>query len=82
MRIGRAAVRENRGLAEGRGAPAGAGRVILLPWLILVGTLGVVSFAVAACARHWWTVTGRLHYLLIALACVGLTAEILSLGLS
>jgi pimeloyl-ACP methyl ester carboxylesterase len=65
----------------GFGVPAGAGRIFLLPWLIIVGTIGVVFFAVAAWARRWWTLTGRLHYSLVASACVGLTAEILSLGL-
>jgi pimeloyl-ACP methyl ester carboxylesterase len=65
----------------GFGVPACAGRIFLLPWLIIVGTLGVVFFAVAAWARHWWTLASRLHYSLVALACVGLTAEILSLGL-
>jgi hypothetical protein len=47
----------------------------------MIGTSGVVLFAIAAWARHWWTLTGRLHYSLVALACVALTAEILSLGL-
>jgi hypothetical protein len=65
----------------GFGVPGSAGPIFLLPWLLMVGTIGVVFFAVVAWPRHWWTLTGRLHYSLVALACVGLTAEILSLGL-
>jgi pimeloyl-ACP methyl ester carboxylesterase len=76
-----AATAQENAFLLGFGVPGSAGRIFLLPWLLMMGTIGVVFFAVAAWARHWWTLTGRLHYSLVALACVGLIAEILSLGL-
>ena len=76
-----AATAQDNPFLLGFGVPAGAGRIFLLPWLIIIGTIGVVFFAVVAWARHWWTLPNRLHYSLVALACLGLTAEILSLGL-
>ena len=76
-----AATAQENAFLLGFGVPGSAGRIFLLPWLLMVGTIGVVFFAVAAWTRHWWTLTGRLYYSLVALACVGLTAEILSLGL-
>jgi pimeloyl-ACP methyl ester carboxylesterase len=76
-----AATAQDNAFLLGFGVPVSAGPIFLLPWLLMIGTIGVVLFAVVAWARHWWTLTGRLHYSLVALACVGLTAEILSLGL-
>jgi hypothetical protein len=76
-----AATAQDNAFLLGFGVPAGAGRIFLLPWVVIVGTIGVVFFAVAAWARHWWTLTGRVHCSLVALACVALTAEVLSLGL-
>jgi hypothetical protein len=52
-----------------------------LPWLLMLGTGGVVVLAVVAWRRGWWTLAGRLHYSFIACACVALIAGIASSGL-
>ncbi len=65
----------------GFGVPGSAGPIFILPWLFLLGTMGVVVLAVSAWRRRWWTLAGRLHYLLIAFACIGLVVETFGLGL-
>ena len=63
------------------GVPASARTLFVLPWLLMLGTAGVVILAITAWRLHWWTLIGRLHYLFIAGACVGLIAGVASLGL-
>jgi pimeloyl-ACP methyl ester carboxylesterase len=65
----------------GLGVPGNARPLFMLPWLFMLGTAAVVFFAIAAWRRRWWTLAGRLHYLFIACACVGLIAGIANLGL-
>jgi hypothetical protein len=65
----------------GFGVPGNARPLFILPWLFMLGTGGVVLFAITAWRRRWWTLAGRLHYLFIACACVGLIAGIVDLGL-
>jgi hypothetical protein len=65
----------------GFGVPGSAGPIFLLPWLVLLATIGVAIFAIAAFKQHWWNFAGRVHYLFIALACAGFVAWVFSLGL-
>ena len=65
----------------GFGVPGNASPIFVLPWLLTLGTVGVMFFAVVALRRHWWNLAGRLHYLSVACACVGLIAGIAELGL-
>ncbi len=65
----------------GLGVPAGAKPIFILPWLFILGTAGVVLLAVSAWRQRWWTLAGRMHYVLIACACVGLIVGIADLGL-
>ena len=65
----------------GFGVPGNAKPIFILPWLFMLGTVGVVLLAISAWRRRWWTLAGRLHYLFIAIACIGLIAEIFGLGL-
>jgi pimeloyl-ACP methyl ester carboxylesterase len=65
----------------GFGVPGSARPLFILPWLLMLGTGGVVVLAVVAWRRGWWTLAGRLHYSFIACACVALIAGIASSGL-
>jgi pimeloyl-ACP methyl ester carboxylesterase len=65
----------------GLGVPGNARPLFILPWLFMLGTAGVVVLAIFAWKQRWWTLAGRLQYLFIACACVGLIAGIASLGL-
>jgi len=65
----------------GFGVPGGAGPVFLLPWLVLLATIGIALFAVAAWKQRWWGFAGRVHYSFVAVACAGLVAWAFSLGL-
>jgi len=65
----------------GFGVPGSASPIFLLPWLVLLATIGVALFAVAAFKQRWWNSASRAHYLFITLACAGLVAWVFSLGL-
>jgi hypothetical protein len=43
-----AATAQDNAFLLGFGVPGGAGRIFRLPWLLMVGTIGVAFFAVAA----------------------------------
>ena len=65
----------------GFGVPGNASPIFVLPWPLMLGTVGVAFFAVSALRLHWWTLASRLHYLFIACACLGLIVGIAELGL-
>jgi len=52
------------------GVPRSAKPLFFLPWAVL--SLGLVSATLAAAAwrRGWWSAAARIHYTLVALACV------------
>ncbi|MCJ7555576.1 MAG: alpha/beta hydrolase [Gammaproteobacteria bacterium] len=68
-------------LLLGFGVPAGAGPIFVLPWLMIAATIGVALFTVAAWRRDWWSLAGRVHYLLVAIACVSFIVWVFKLGL-
>jgi hypothetical protein len=74
-------VLEDNPFLLGFGVPVSAGPVFVLPWLMIPATIGVALFAVAAWRRDWWSFAGRLHYLLVAIACVSFIVWVLKLGL-
>ncbi len=55
---------------NGFGVSSDVGWMFLLPWLILLLTLGVAALAFLW-SRKWWTLTARMHYSLVAVACLG-----------
>jgi len=65
----------------GFGIPVSAAPIFLLPWLMLLTTIGIALFTVAAWKRHWWSVASRVHYSLVALACFSFVMWVVSLGL-
>lgn len=72
---------QNNPLLLGFGVPASAGPVFVLPWLMILATIGVALFTVAAWRRSWWGFAGQVHYLLVAVACVSFIVWLLKLGL-
>ena len=72
---------QNNPLLLGFGVPASAGPVFVLPWLMILATIGVALFTVAAWRRSWWGFAGRVHYLLVAVACISFIVWLLKLGL-
>jgi len=65
----------------GFGAPANARPLFYLPWLVVPAAIGVVIFGRRAWSERWWSLAGRIHYLLVALACVGFVIWIVSMDL-
>ena len=65
----------------GFGAPADARPLFYLPWLVLPAAIGVVILGLRAWRERWWSVAGRTHYLLVALACVGFVIWSVSMDL-
>ena len=65
----------------GFGVPASVGPVFVLPWLMILATIGVAWFTVAAWRRDWWSFAGRVHYFLIFIACASFIVWLLKLGL-
>ena len=53
------------------GIPGDAGWLFILPWIVLVLTLGVTLLALLSWKKRWWTPRARIHYTLIAAACLG-----------
>jgi pimeloyl-ACP methyl ester carboxylesterase len=50
------------------GLPAGAAPLLLLPWVLLAGSLGLIATAALAWQRGAWTRWGRIHFTLVATA--------------
>ncbi len=65
----------------GFGIPESAAPLLWLPWAVVASTLGAVAFAVLAWRRGWWGRAGRVHYSLVAAACVAFTAFLVTRGL-
>lgn len=65
----------------GFGVPAETSALFYLPWLVALAATGVVIFVRRAWSERWWNLAGRLHYLLVALACVGFVIWIFSMDL-
>jgi len=63
------------------GVPGSARALFFLPWLVILPTLGVALLAVVAWKQRWWNTPGRVHYLLVAAACVGFVVWVGMLGL-
>lgn len=55
----------------GFGIPTGSRWLFVLPWLIALTSAVVLVFAVRAFRESWWSFAGRVHFFLVALACVG-----------
>jgi hypothetical protein len=65
----------------GFGAPANARPLFYLPWLVVPAAIGVLIFGRRAWSERWWSLAGRIHYLLVALACVGFVIWTVSMDL-
>jgi len=72
---------QDNALLLGFGVPANASPIFVLPWLMILATIGVALFTVTAWKRNWWSFAGRVHYLLVAIACVSFIVWVLKLGL-
>jgi len=68
-------------LLLGFGVPGKASSLFVLPWLVILGTIVMVVFTAIAWKSRWWSLTGRVHYSLINLACFGFVVWVTSLGL-
>jgi hypothetical protein len=55
----------------GFGVPSDARPLFFVPWLVVPTAIAVVISARRAWSERWWSLTGRIHYLLVALAGVG-----------
>jgi hypothetical protein len=53
------------------GVPGSAAPLFLVPWLVMASGAGALAFGVAAWRRGWWNGASRIHYALVAAACVG-----------
>jgi hypothetical protein len=49
-----------------------AAPLLLLPWLLLAGSVALAAFAVIAWRRGAWTAWGRVHFSLVAAASIAL----------
>jgi pimeloyl-ACP methyl ester carboxylesterase len=56
------------------GVPQSAAPLFLIPWLVLLLGIAALTLAVVAWRRTWWSITSRIHYLLVSLACVSFVA--------
>ena len=68
-------------LLLGFGVPGKAGSLFVLPWLATLGTVVLAVFTAIAWKKYWWSMTGRVYYSLVNLACLGFVAWVTSLGL-
>jgi len=68
-------------LVLGFGVPGKSGSLFVLPWLVILGTIFLAVFTAIAWKKHWWSLTGRVHYSLVSLACFGFVVWVTSLGL-
>ena len=75
------ATAQDNPLLLGFGVPASAAPVFVLPWLMLAATIGTALFAATAWRQNWWNLAGRVHYLLVAIACVSFIVWVYKLGL-
>lgn len=55
----------------GFGVPVSTRSLFALPWLVAVASAVLLLLAVRAWKEAWWSKAGRVHYLLVALACAG-----------
>ena len=65
----------------GFGVPGSASPIFFLPWLVVLATFGIAMFAITAWKEHWWGLAGRVHYLLVTIACVGFVVWIFGIDL-
>lgn len=65
----------------GLGVPGSAAPIFLLPWLVILATIGTALYTVAAWKRHWWSLASRVHYSLVTFACFSFVMWIINLGL-
>jgi hypothetical protein len=63
------------------GLPGSASPLFLLPWVAVALAVVAVVIAVAAWKNCWWTLTGRVHYSVVAAACVAFIAFMAIRGL-
>jgi pimeloyl-ACP methyl ester carboxylesterase len=63
------------------GVPAGAAPLLLVPWLLLVGSLALMAVAALAWRRGAWTLWGRIHFSLVATASAAVAAALILAGL-
>jgi hypothetical protein len=57
------------------GVPGQAAWLFLLPWMLLGFTLPVVILTVLAWKQKWWNRTSRIHYSLVAAACIAFSVS-------
>ena len=65
----------------GFGIPGSAAPLLWVPWLFLTLTAAVVVLAAVAWRRRWWGRFGRIHYSLVAAACVSFAMLLATQGL-
>ncbi len=65
----------------GFGVPGSASPIFFLPWLVVLATFGAVISAAAAWKERWWSLPGRVHYLLVTIACVSFVLWIFGIDL-
>jgi pimeloyl-ACP methyl ester carboxylesterase len=57
------------------GVPGQAAWLFLLPWMVLGFTLPTLIFTVLAWKQKWWNRTSRIHYSLVAAACLAFSVS-------
>jgi spore maturation protein SpmB len=63
------------------GLPGWAAPLLLVPWILLAGSLALVATAALAWRRGAWTRWGRIHFTLVAAASAVFTAVLFLAGL-
>lgn len=63
------------------GVPGWAAPLLVLPWLLLAGSVALVAVAALAWRRTAWTRWGRVHFTVIALAGALLVGTVFAMGL-
>jgi hypothetical protein len=64
----------------GFGIPGPAAPLLWIPWVLVSLTIAVIGFMTLAWRRGWWGGFARVHYTLVAAACVSVLALLLRLG--
>lgn len=68
-------------LLLGFGVPGTASSLFVLPWFFIPGSIVLVVFTAIAWKNRWWSLTGRIHFSLVNLACIGFVVWVTTLGL-
>lgn len=63
------------------GVPGHAAWLFMLPWVVMLLTVGTVVLAIQSWRQGWWTRAARVRYTIVAGACVGFVAFVATWGL-